>query len=144
MAVRYAKAMGLEVIAVDTSVHQLDTAKILEADYTINPTICPSYANDVKRLTNRGVDAALNFTPFKDVYDDMPSMLRWGGILMLVGVTEEPLSFDCMDLIFQRYIIKAAMERQRTLASVSALVPGTRSSFWRSSRSWRKFPLRSR
>ena len=108
MAVQYAKAMGLQVIAVDTNGHQLDAAKIFKADYTLNPETCPSYANDIKKLTKGGVDAAINFTSSKEVYDNMPSMLKWRGILMLVGVVEEPLSFDCMDLIFQKYIIKSS------------------------------------
>ncbi|KAF5974092.1 GroES-like protein [Fusarium bulbicola] len=108
MAVQYAKAMRLKVIAVDTNGHQLDTAKILKADYTINPETCPKYANDIRKLTYGGVNAAINFTTSKKVYDDMPSMIRWGGIFMAVGATEEPLNVDCRSLISQHYVIKAA------------------------------------
>ncbi|KAG5756895.1 hypothetical protein H9Q70_000538 [Fusarium xylarioides] len=108
MAVQYAKAMRLKVIAVDTNGHQLDTAKILKADYTINPETCPKYANDIRKLTYGGVNAAINFTTSKKVYDDMPSMIKWGGIFMAVGAAEEPLNVDCKSLISRQHVIKAA------------------------------------
>jgi D-arabinose 1-dehydrogenase-like Zn-dependent alcohol dehydrogenase len=108
MGVQYAKAMGLRVIAVDKNDYQLKTAEQLGADDTINPVACPDYPLKIKTLTNQGVDAALNFTADAKVYDDMPSMLRYGGILMVVGVVKDLLRFDCMDLISQRYVVKAA------------------------------------
>ncbi|KAH8669237.1 chaperonin 10-like protein [Ilyonectria robusta] len=108
MGIQYAKAMGLNVIAVDISGDQLDAAKMAGADYTFNPELCPTYAGDIKSITEHGVDAAVNFAPSKKAYDDMPAMIRWSGILMVVGVVNDPLTIEPLDTIFKPQTIKTA------------------------------------
>ncbi|KAH6972676.1 chaperonin 10-like protein [Ilyonectria destructans] len=108
LGIQYAKAMGLKVLAIDINSEQIDAAKLAGADYTFNPRTCPTYVQDVQIITKGGVDAAVNFTASKKAYDDMPPLIRWGGILMIVGVINEPLTFEPLDIIFRRYIIKAA------------------------------------
>ncbi|KAI8710533.1 PKS-ER domain-containing protein [Fusarium sp. LHS14.1] len=108
MGVQYAKAMGLNVIAVDIDGGQLDAVKMAGADYTFNPELCPTYADDIKIVTEHGVDAAVSFAPSEKAYDDMPGMIRWGGLLMVVGVVDGPLTIEPLDIIFKRYVIKTA------------------------------------
>ncbi|KAI8710343.1 PKS-ER domain-containing protein [Fusarium sp. LHS14.1] len=108
MGIQYAKAMGLNVIAVDIDGGQLDAAKMGGADYTFNPELCPTYADDIKIATEHGVDAAVSFAPSEKAYDDMPGMIRWGGLLMVVGVVDGPLTIEPLDIIFKRYVIKTA------------------------------------
>ncbi|KAJ3453921.1 hypothetical protein MRS44_018553 [Fusarium solani] len=108
MGIQYAKAMGLNVIAVDINGGQLDAAKMAGADYTFNPELCPTYADDIKIVTEHGVDAAVSFAPSEKAYDDMPGMIRWGGLLMVVGVVDGPLTIEPLDIIFKRYVIKTA------------------------------------
>ncbi|KAJ4177110.1 hypothetical protein NW755_014042 [Fusarium falciforme] len=108
MGIQYAKAMGLNVIAVDIDGGQLDAAKMAGADYTFNPELCPTYADDIKIVTEHGVDAAVSFAPSEKAYDDMPGMIRWGGLLMVVGVVDGPLTIEPLDIIFKRYVIKTA------------------------------------
>ena len=109
MGIQYAKAMGLKVIAVDIDGGQLDAAKMAGADYTFNPELSPTYADDIKIVTENGVDAAVSFAPSEKAYDDMPSMIRWGGLLMVVGaVVDGPLTIEPLDIIFKRYVIKTA------------------------------------
>ncbi|RSL78738.1 hypothetical protein CEP52_017605, partial [Fusarium oligoseptatum] len=55
-----------------------------------------------------GVDAAVSFAPSEIAYDDMPGMIRWGGLLMVVGVVDGPLTIEPLDIIFKRYVIKTA------------------------------------
>lgn len=106
MGIQYAKAMKLRVVAVDTNEDRLNFAKMLGADYTFNPEMCPKYADDIKTITELGVDAAVNFAPAEEVYGDMPSMIRWKGILVVVEGSHEPLIIDSLDPNFKKYVIK--------------------------------------
>ncbi|KAJ3535345.1 hypothetical protein NM208_g7167 [Fusarium decemcellulare] len=107
MGIQYAKAMGLNVITVDINKEQLNAAKMAGADYTLDPSTS-TYLDSVQEIMKNDVDAAVNFAPSKQEYDDMPPIIRWGGILMVLGVPREPLMIDPLDIIFEQYVIKTA------------------------------------
>lgn len=106
MGIQYAKAMKLKVVAVDINEDRLNAAKMVGADYTFNPEICPKYADDIKTITRLGVDAAVHFAPAEEAYGDMPSMIRWSGILMVVEASHGPLINESLDPYFKKYVIK--------------------------------------
>jgi propanol-preferring alcohol dehydrogenase len=109
LGVQYAKAMGLRVIAIDIHDAQLEEAKSLGADHTFNSATDKDYVEKVVKITEGGVDAAVNFTASKRAYDSMPPLIRHvTGILMVVGVSKEPLEFNSMDIAMRRYVIKGA------------------------------------
>ena len=109
LAVQYAKAMGMKVISVDINDAPLDEAKRLGADHVFNSKTDPRCYDEILKITGGGAAAALNFTASKASYDSMPQMIKpVTGILMVVGVPHEPLTFDAFSIIFRRYIIKGA------------------------------------
>lgn len=109
LAVQYAKAMNLKVIAIDINDAQLEEAQRLGADYVFNSKTQPQYADRILEITGGGAAAVVNFTASKASYDTMPPMIRpVTGILMVVGVPHEPLTFDAFAIIFRRYVIKGA------------------------------------
>jgi propanol-preferring alcohol dehydrogenase len=109
LGVQYAKAMGYKVIAIDIHDAQLEEAKGLGADHTFNSITDKSYVDKIVEITNGGVDAAVNFTASKKAYDSMPPLIRHvTGVLMVVGVTKEPLEFSSLDIAMGRYILKGA------------------------------------
>ncbi|KAF4993672.1 hypothetical protein FDECE_13348, partial [Fusarium decemcellulare] len=75
--------MGLNVITVDINKEQLNAAKMAGADYTLDPSTS-TYLDSVQEIMKNDVDAAVNFAPSKQEYDDMPPIIRWGGILMVL------------------------------------------------------------
>ncbi|KAF4467149.1 hypothetical protein FALBO_5975 [Fusarium albosuccineum] len=107
MGIQYAKAMGFNVIAVDIGEKQLNDAKKAGADYAFNSTIFPDYAAAIVEKTKGGVDAAVNFTASSLVYGSMQTLVKWGGILMTVGISD-PFLVDPMDISFNRFVIKGA------------------------------------
>lgn len=109
MAIQYAKAFGYRVIAIDIHDAQLEEAKRLGADHIFNSKTKNGYVDEILTITDGGADAAVNFTASKASYDGMPPMIRpVRGVLMVVGVPHEPLTFDAFAIIFRRYIIKGA------------------------------------
>lgn len=107
--VQYAKAMGYKVIAIDIHDAQLEGAKELGADYAFNSISDKTYVEKILEITDGGVDAAVNFTASKRAYDSMPPLIRHvTGVLMVVGVTNEPLQFNSIDIAMRRYILKGA------------------------------------
>jgi propanol-preferring alcohol dehydrogenase len=59
--------MGLKVIGLDISDHQLKTATESGADYVFNTMTRKDYVKKILELTGGGVDAAVNFTASKKV-----------------------------------------------------------------------------
>ncbi|SPJ88941.1 related to Alcohol dehydrogenase [Fusarium torulosum] len=108
MAIQYAKAMGFKVVAVDVDKDQLDDAKRAGADYTFKPSDLSMDRVEVfLKKTGGGVDAAVNFTSSSQSYTDMQCLIKFNGILMVVGIADE-LKINPIDISFRRLIIKGA------------------------------------
>lgn len=83
----------------------MEEAKASGADYVFNPMTDKDYIQKVKEITNGGAHAAVNFTNSKRAYDATPPLLRVNGIMMVVGIPNEPLSFTAMDVAMNKYRI---------------------------------------
>ena len=105
---QYAKAMGYNVIGVDISDESLDSAKEYGADAIFNlRTQADTYVEEIRSLSGKGVHAAAVFSGANAAYDGAIPLLRTNGLLMVVGITREPLQISPIDLITGRYRIKA-------------------------------------
>jgi propanol-preferring alcohol dehydrogenase len=109
MGIQYAKAMGHKVIAIDITEAAIEEAKICGADHTFNSITDKDYKKKIIELTGGGVHAAVNFTSSKKSYDDCPAIVKPGqGLIMVVGIPQQPLEFNALDIAIGRYRIKGA------------------------------------
>jgi len=109
LGVQYAKAMGLKVIGLDIADHALEEAKAQGADHVFNSMTDKEYQKKILEITGGGVDAAVNFTAAKRSYDAMPAIIRPGsGLLMVVGIPQQPISLNALDIALGRYRVKGS------------------------------------
>jgi alcohol dehydrogenase, propanol-preferring len=107
LAVQYAKAMQLEVIAIDINDDTLAVAKSQGANHVFNSKSDPDYVQKIKDLTKGGCHAAAVFSASGAAYASAPSILRVNGILMAIGITNQPLQISTYDLAVASYQLKA-------------------------------------
>ncbi|KAI4605069.1 hypothetical protein J4E80_010752 [Alternaria sp. BMP 0032] len=109
MGIQYAKAMGHNVIAIDITDDAIEEARICGADYTFNSMADKDWKKKIVELTKGGVHAAVNFTASKKSYDDCPAIVKAGqGIIMVVGIPQQPLEFNGLDIALGRYQVKGS------------------------------------
>jgi propanol-preferring alcohol dehydrogenase len=107
LAVQYAKAMGLKVVAVDINDKTLEVCKAQGADAIFNSRTDPEHASKIKGLSNGGVYAAAVFSNAKAAYANALDLIRVGGLLMVVGLPYQPLEVSTIDLALGKYRIKS-------------------------------------
>ncbi|KAL5363717.1 chaperonin 10-like protein [Aspergillus floccosus] len=105
LGTQYAKAMGLNVAAIDINDDALALCKKQGADVTINST-STTYVEDVKAATGGGVHAATIFAGSNPAYKSALPILRCGGLLMAVGIAPQELGVSTMDLVTGVYRIR--------------------------------------
>jgi propanol-preferring alcohol dehydrogenase len=93
LAVQAARAMGAEVIAVDVDDTKLALAMESGAAQTINSSKVDAGA---ELRAAGGVHYALVATPAKAAYDAAFASPRAGGAVLIVGLPNEPLTFDAV------------------------------------------------
>jgi D-arabinose 1-dehydrogenase-like Zn-dependent alcohol dehydrogenase len=106
MGIRFAKAMGLQVIGLDINDEILVAAKENGADVTINSRNS-DYAEKVRAATGGGASAAVVFSAAQAAYDSATKILRIGGILMVIGLPAKPLQFSSFELMRKLYHVRA-------------------------------------
>ncbi|EXJ83945.1 hypothetical protein A1O3_04612 [Capronia epimyces CBS 606.96] len=107
LATQYAKAMGLNVLAIDINDKTLEVCKAQGADAIFNSRTDQEYVSKVKDLTKGGVHAAAVFSNAKIAYVNSLNIIRVGGLLMVIGLPDEPLEVSTMDLALAKYRIKS-------------------------------------
>ncbi|KAI9371755.1 chaperonin 10-like protein [Aspergillus egyptiacus] len=107
LATQYAKAMGYQVIAIDISDKPLEACKEQGADVIINSLKADDYARQVKKMTSGGVHAAAVFSGSAAAYKGAPAVIRVGGTLMVIGISNRPMEVSTFDLAVGSYVIKA-------------------------------------
>ncbi|KAL4738826.1 chaperonin 10-like protein [Aspergillus similis] len=107
LAVQYAKAMGYRVIAIDINDGALQTCKRQGADVIINSLSRPDHASEIKKITNGGVHATAVFSGAAAAYRGAPSIIRPGGVLMVIGISSSPLELSTFDLAIGTYVVKS-------------------------------------
>ena len=96
LAVQIAKAWGAEVIALDLEPAKLELARRYGADQVLNA----GNADDIKALRKQGgVHVAVVTSAAKAAYDTAFKCLRPAGILSVVGLPSEPLTFPALSLV---------------------------------------------
>lgn len=97
--------MGAKVIGVDVND---DTLSVFSryADKTFNSRTNSNYTEEIKTLTGGGVHAAGVYSGSTAAYASATKLLRINGLLMCVGIPQEPISISVNDLCIHTFRIK--------------------------------------
>jgi D-arabinose 1-dehydrogenase-like Zn-dependent alcohol dehydrogenase len=105
-AIQYAKAMGAKVIGIDINDEILSNVKSQGADITFNSRTNPTYVQEVRDLTKSGAAAVAVFSNADPAYKSAPPLVKLGGILMVVGLPHNGVTFDALDIARGTYRVK--------------------------------------
>lgn len=97
LAIQYAKAMGLNVVAVDTFDEKLDLARELGAEHVINP-LHEDAANYIQHKLD-GVHASICTAVSKKAFDQAYRAVRRGGSCVAVGLPPEKMEIPIFDTV---------------------------------------------
>ena len=106
MAVQYAKAMGLHVIAVDIADEKLELAKSLGADQVINAQATDPVAEVQK---GGGAEGVLVTAVAPKSFSQGVGMLARGGTMSLVGLPPGDFPLSIFDTVLQRKTIRGSI-----------------------------------
>ncbi len=98
MAIQYAKAMGLQVCAIDIDDGKLAHAKRLGADVTINAKVGDPLA-DMKKATDGGAHGVLITAPSLSAFKQGVAMTRKRGTCVLVGLPPGEFPTPLFDVV---------------------------------------------
>lgn len=105
---RYAKASGLKVVAIDIDDKTLANAKQAGVEHTYNSRSNPHFIEELKKVTSNGADAVLVFTAVKAGYDVAPQTLKLGGKLVCVGCPPNDISLNDLSIALGIYTVLGA------------------------------------
>ncbi|MDP8240960.1 MAG: zinc-binding dehydrogenase [Candidatus Hatepunaea meridiana] len=100
--VQVAAAVGASVIAVDLVPEKLEFAKMLGAEYTINPAEVEKGRVDkaIKKLIGDGVDVAFEAIGNPKTITAAYNTIRMGGMCVVIGYTHLPAEIPVSKLMF--------------------------------------------
>jgi propanol-preferring alcohol dehydrogenase len=107
LAVQYAKAMGLAVIAVDIADAKLELATRMGADHTINAAATDAPAA-VQKLCG-GADGVLVTAVSNTAFQQGVAMLGRHGTMSLVGLPPGGFELDIFDLVLTRKTVRGSI-----------------------------------
>ncbi len=119
MAVQYAKAMGLHVIAVDIAEDKLGLARSLGADEAINALETDPVA---AVQAGGGAEGVLVTAVAAKPFEQAVGMLARGGTMSLVGMPPEEFALSVFDIVLNRKTLRGSIVGTRNdLAEALAL-----------------------
>lgn len=108
MAVQYAVAMGIRVIAVDVGQEKLDFAKKLGAEVAFDGTDSKTIENIVD-YTEGGSHGVLCLAASIKAIESTLGLLRRCGTLVMVGLPKGNISIDVCDIVLRGLTIKGSL-----------------------------------
>lgn len=107
MAVQYAKAMGLHVIAIDIAEDKLALARSLGADIALN-AVEADVVTEVQKLVG-GVHGCLVTAVSNAAFSQGVGMLRRGGFLSLVGLPPGDFPLPIFEVVLKRITVRGSI-----------------------------------
>lgn len=107
MAVQYAKAMGLNVVAVDIAEDKLKLARELGADLALNAVETDAAAEIQRQLG--GVHGALVTAVSNAAFGQAVGMMRRGGTLSLVGLPPGDFPLPIFEIVLKRVTVRGSI-----------------------------------
>jgi propanol-preferring alcohol dehydrogenase len=108
--------MGYKVIGIDVSEDSIRLAKEANIDHVFNSRTQPDYKEQIRKITNGGVDGVSVFTAVQAGYVGATDLLRIGGTLSCVGCppNADLPGINLLDLTLTKYNIVGANNRIMT------------------------------
>lgn len=106
MAIQYAKAMGARVIAIDINDETLANSLSQGAELAFNSRTDTTYQDEVLRVTGGGAKAVAVFSAAEAAYSSATPLIEIGGILMVVGLPDNGIRLDALDIARGTYRVK--------------------------------------
>ena len=107
MAVQYAKAMGLNVVAVDIAEDKLRLARELGADLALNAVEVDAAAEIQSQLG--GVHGAVVTAVSNAAFGQAVGMIRRGGTLSLVGLPPGDFPLPIFEIVLKRVTVRGSI-----------------------------------
>lgn len=108
VAIQYAKAMGLHVVALDVSPEKLELARSLGADLTIDAR-SPAAAEDVIKATSGGAHGVLVTAVSPPAFSQAIQMVRRKGTVSLVGLPPGEFPTPIFDVVLKRITVRGSI-----------------------------------
>jgi propanol-preferring alcohol dehydrogenase len=108
VAVQYAKAMGLHVVALDVSQTKLDLARSLGADVTIDATV-PEAVKQVLKETGGGAHGVLVTAVSPSAFGQALRLARRRGTVAFVGLPPGNFETRILDVVLKRITIRGSI-----------------------------------
>ena len=109
MAVQYAVAMGLNVVAVDVDDAKLELARKLGAVETVNARTDNDPAATVKRLTGGGARGALVTAVSEKAFEQAVGMVGRGGTLALNGLPPGDFPLNIFGMVLNGITVRGSI-----------------------------------
>lgn len=108
VAVQYAKAMGLHVVAIDVADDKLELARTVGADVTINAK-SPEIAELVAKCTDGGAHGVLVTAVSVPAFSQALRMVRRKGTVSLVGLPPGDFATPIFDVVLKRITVRGSI-----------------------------------
>ena len=108
VAVQYAKAMGLHVVAIDVADDKLQLARTLGADVAVNAK-APDAAAQVTKHTDGGAHGVLVTAVSVAAFSQALQMVRRKGTVSLVGLPPGDFPTPIFDVVLKRITIRGSI-----------------------------------
>lgn len=108
VAVQYAKAMGLQVVAVDVGAEKLALARSMGADFAVDATD-PDAAVQIVRETHGGVHGALVTAASIPAFSATFGFMRRRGTISLVGLPPGAFPTPIFDVVLKRLTVRGSI-----------------------------------
>lgn len=111
MAIQYAKAMGLNVAAIDIHERPLELARRLQADIIINAALEDPVVRIQKEI--QGAHAVLVTAVFPQTFSQAVDMLRRRGTVSLLGLPPGEFKLSIFDMVLNRKTVRGSIVGSR-------------------------------
>ncbi|NKL57632.1 alcohol dehydrogenase AdhP [Rhizobium leguminosarum bv. viciae] len=108
VAIQYAKAMGLKVIALDVAAGKLDLARQVGADLALN-ALSEDTIEKVLKVTSGGAHGVLVTAVSPPAFSQALSMVRRKGTVSLVGLPPGNFPMPIFDVVLKRITVRGSI-----------------------------------
>jgi len=108
IAIQYAKAMGLHVVALDVTEDKLALARTLGADRALN-ALLPDVAAQVARYTGGGTHGVLVTAVSPTAFGQALELVRRKGTISLVGLPPGTFQTPIFDMVLKRITLRGSI-----------------------------------